>query len=110
MARGGKRTQRARSKAQSAGVSHTFQGGKGGTAYGKAGGGSRGQGVRANGKLASGSTYNVRAASGDKTLGGGKGGSDPKRANLHSLSGSGAKHVAPTVRRGAAQGRGGSTQ
>lgn len=110
MARGGKRTQRARSTAKSAGVSHTFQGGKGGTAYGKAGGGSNGQGVRAKGKLASGSTYRVRAKAGDNTMGGGRGGPKPKPANLHSLSGSGSKHVAPTVRHGAAQGRGGSTQ
>lgn len=114
-ARGKRGTNRGRGFAQSGGVSHTFQGGKGGpgasSGFGQAGG-SRGQGVLGTQINAAGNTVRVRKPGGDATTL--KGGLHKPKPTTFSTKGkrgaSAFDHVAPTVRKGAGRQAGGSTQ
>ena len=117
MARGGKRAQRAKnlqqgnrtSFAQSAGVSRTFQGGKGGGAWQGKGGGSKSQSVESVTTRPGSGRVTIRKTGGDNSVSGGLPGARIG-PNLAARQGSSQKKVPTTPRRGAAQGRGGSTQ
>jgi len=117
MARGGKRAQRAKtlqqgsrkSFAQSAGVSRTFQGGKGGGAWQGKGGGSKSQSVDAVVTRPGSGRVTIRKTGGDNSVSGSLPGARIG-PNLAAQQGRSRPKTPTVTRRGAAQGRGGSTQ